>query len=219
MKKIITLIISLILTCSYSQIGIIKDKDGFTNVRKSTEKNSEIVYKLKENEAFWYHDYGEEWIEVFIPQDKFCIDASEDLYLGGYIHKSRLLPIGNIEKVDQKEIQFSYEFSDFLRVNHIDNGNGKSVSKIDGRKFWGTDGGYPKKEITKVNVIINNQRIDIHKVFYNDLYECYGQIKIHKNKDLYFIYQMNSDGAGTYELLWVLTEKHGLTQRLVGTFN
>ncbi len=219
MKKISTFLIGLIFTCSYSQIAVIKDKDGYTNVRKSSQKDAKIVYKLKENEAFWYNydDYQEEksWIQVFIPKDKFCVTYSKDKYLRGYIHKSRLLPMEHFKRVLQNEVQLNYELKDFNRANHIDDGNGHLVSKIDGRKIWGTDGSYPQKEITKVNLIVNNKEINIHQVLYSDLYACNEKIEAYKNKDTYFIMQKHSDGAGTYEVLWVLTEKNGLTQRLV----
>ncbi|NMH88510.1 hypothetical protein [Flavivirga algicola] len=219
MKKISTFLIGLIFTCSYSQIAIIKDKDGYTNVRKSSLKDTKIIYKLKENEAFWYNydDYEEKknWIQVFIPKDKFCVDYSEDMYLKGYIHKSRLLPIEYLKNSHQKEVQLHYEFKGFNRTNHIDDGNGYLVNKIDGRKIWGTDGNYPKREIKKANLIVNNTRINIHKVLYNDLYECNENIKVYKNKDSYFIKQQHGDGSGAYELIWVLTEKNGITQRLV----
>lgn len=74
MKNIINFLICVTSFISYSQIGIIKDKDGYTNVRKATSIKSKIVYKLKENEAFWFNDIGEDWIEVFIPQDKFSVE-------------------------------------------------------------------------------------------------------------------------------------------------
>lgn len=32
-----------------------------------------------------------------------------------------------------------------------------------------------------------------------------------------FVYQMNSDGAGAYQIVWVFTKENGLIQKLVGT--
>ena len=39
--------------------------------------------------------------------------------------------------------------------------------------------------------------------------------KVYRSGDTYFVQQWNSDGAGAYELVWVLT-KEGLQPRLVG---
>ena len=217
MKNIINFLICVTSFISYSQIGIIKDKDGYTNVRKATNIKSKIVYKLKENEAFWYNDIGEDWIEVFIPQDKFSVEDTDDLMIGGYIHKSRLQKIENLPTANQNEVKFEYIFRKFKRENHIDNGDGKFVTKIDGRKIWGTDGNYPKVEIEKINASINNKIIKIHKVLFLDLFECDTNINKYKNGNTYFIYQNCSDGAGGYELLWVINKKNGLTQRLVGS--
>ena len=217
MKNIITILICFISALSYSQIGIIKDKDGFTNVRKATDTKSEIIYKLKENEAFWFNDFGEDWIEVFIPQDKFSVEDTDDLMIGGYIHKSKVQRIENLTLADQDEVRFKYELREFKRENHIDNGNGKFVTKIDGRKIWGTDGNYPKIEIQKINASIKDKTIEIHKVLFLDLYECDTRITKYKNGNTYFIHQYCSDGAGFYELLWVINEEYGLTQRIVGS--
>ncbi len=220
MKTISTLLIGLIFTCAYSQIAIIKDKDGYTNVREFDDVESEIIYKLLENEAFWYNydDFQNEkqWINVFIPKDKFCVNYSKDMYLKGYIHKSRLLPIEALEKALPMEVQLHFESKVFNKTSHIIDGNEYIATKIDGRKIWGTDGNYPKKEISKGMFLVKNTKIEVHRVLYSDLFECNQNIEVYKNKDTYFVSQNhNSDGAGTYEILWVLTEKSGITQRLV----
>jgi hypothetical protein len=65
-------------------------------------------------------------------------------------------------------------------------------------------------------VTLKEQDINIHKVFYSDIYECNKNFSIYKNKESYMVYQWNSDGAGAYQVVWVFSNK-GLEQRLVGS--
>ncbi len=218
MKKQLLLFLIFCYSFSYSQLAIIKDKDGYTNVRKENSSKSKIIYKLKENQAFWYNDTADkEWVEIYIPKDKFCINQNDDSYISGYIHKSRLQPIQSLSKPLPQEINFNYKFKKFEKLNHINDGDETFVSRIDGKKIWGTDGNFPAIEIEKISLFIDNKRILIHEVLFNNLYECNGKINFFKKENTYFIYQLNSDGAGTYELLWVIDKEKGVKQRLVGT--
>lgn len=98
----------------------------------------------------------------------------------------------------------------------MDNYQGKWASAIDGRPIWGADGELPKVEVVDINITIDGNEVPIHKVFFSDIYECTNNFEVYKNGDTYFVYQRNSDGAGSYEIVWVL-DKTGLKQRLVGT--
>lgn len=52
MKKLL-LFISVVLSSHVSgQVAIIKDKEGYTNVRDKPDSNSEIVDRVFENEVF-----------------------------------------------------------------------------------------------------------------------------------------------------------------------
>lgn len=65
-------------------------------------------------------------------------------------------------------------------------------------------------------MIIEDKRIPIHEIFFQDIYECDNDFNIHKIGNLFIVHQWNSDGAGGYEIVWVL-DKNGVKQRLVGT--
>ena len=62
---------------------------------------------------------------------------------------------------------------------------------------------------------MSGQKIDMHKVFYTDIYECDNDLKIYKQGETYFVSQFNSDGAGAYDIVWVI-DKDGLKQRYIG---
>jgi len=82
-KNIIFLLILFQTLAGYSQskIGVIKDKDGFTNIRTEKNNESEIIGKIfdKEHFTFFENDNSNWWI---IETKKGQI---------GYLHKSRIL--------------------------------------------------------------------------------------------------------------------------------
>jgi hypothetical protein len=221
--KIVLQIILTVLTVqiSFGQVATIQDPDGWTNVRKAPDGKSEVIHKVYENEVFWYDfeptDKEQEWISIYIPKNNYSLGKSEPNFIVGFIHKSRLLKLEQLQGYSGNDFQFDYQLSDFDTANRvIDKQDGKWVTAINGRPVWGTDGNFPKTQVDKVEVIIEGKEIEIHEVFYSDIYECDSGLSIYKNGDTYFVHQLNSDGAGAYEIVWVF-DKNGLKQRLVGT--
>ena len=218
------LLASIFLLCSLlanGQVAIIKDKDGFTNVRKKPNGKSEIIHKIYENEVFWFdHEKGVdtlEWVPVYIPKNDFSLGSSEPEYIVGFIHISRLQPLQELTPYEGPDFSFEYVVQPFDSTNRIiDRKEGRWVTAIDGRPVWGTDGGLPSTQVNEIKVTIEGQEINLNRAFYSDIYECTNSFKIYKNGDAYIIYQWNSDGAGYYEIAWVFTKK-GLRHRLVGT--
>ena len=205
---------------SIGQVATIRDTDGWTNVRKLPDGKSEVIYKVYENEVFWYDSVREEkeqgWILIFIPKNVYSLGYGEPDYIEGFIHRSRLVPLESLKEHKGIDLKFEYELSDFDSTNKvIDKVDEKWVTAINGRPVWGTDGNFPKTQVDNIEVKIEGQEIYIHEVFYSDIYECDNVISTYKIGDTYFIYQRNSDGAGGYEIVWVL-DKNGLKQRLVG---
>ena len=130
---------------------------------------------------------------------------------------SRYLRIENLPSYQGEDCKFKYILTDFDSANRIvDRQEGKWVTAIDGRHAWGTDGNLPKIQVSGVKINIDHKEILIQDVFYRDIYECTNRFAIYRNNNTYFIYQANSDGAGYYQIVWVLT-RDGLQQRLVGT--
>tara|TARA_R110002050_G_scaffold158381_1_gene287659 strand:- start:146 stop:820 length:675 start_codon:yes stop_codon:yes gene_type:complete len=222
MKIVLSIILTVLaIQISFGQLATIQDPDGWTNVRKSPDGKSEIIQRVYENEVFWYDyeetDQEQEWISIYIPKNDYSLGKSEPNYIVGFIHKSRLLPLEKLQVYSGNNFTFEYELSAFDSTNRIiDKQDGKWITAIDGRPIWGTDGNFPKTQVDNIKVIIDGQEIEIHEVFYSDIYECDNGISIYKNGDTYFAHQWNSDGAGAYEIVWVL-DKKGLKQRLVGT--
>jgi hypothetical protein len=92
------------------------------------------------------------------------------------------------------------------------------LNLIDGKVFWGTDGGVPREKLKSVVVMFGNNRLSLSKTAIEALYEpnlCY---RIHNgrkfdsrppkvfrslDKKTVYIFMMNSDGAGGYEVTWI----------------
>lgn len=222
MRFPLTIILTVLtFQCTIGQVATIQDPDGWTNVRKAPNGQSEITHKIYENEVFWYKHEAtgefQDWISIYIPKNDFCLGKSEPAYTVGFIHKSRLLPLDNLKRYSGADFSFKYELTEFEAANRIiDKKDGKWITSIDGRPVWGTDGNLPKTAIAHIEVTIDGQKIKIHSIFYSDIYECDNSFSVYKKGTTYFVHQWNSDGAGAYEIVWVL-DKNGLKQRLVGT--
>ena len=87
LKKIfiILLIVLPFIGLPQSKIGVIKDKDGFTNIRTDRNNKSQIIGKVLDKEYFAYFENKESsWWLIETVKGQF-----------GYIHKSRVLFIQN----------------------------------------------------------------------------------------------------------------------------
>ncbi len=217
MKNFIIIVLFLLFSnLTFGQIAVIKDDDGFTNVRKLPKSDSEILYKLKDSEVFSYQETKEQldWIKVYISKNKYQLECDENDTFIGYIYKSRLCPIENLEDYNGTEFSFKYELKKFSLENKICDYDGKWLTKINGRRIYGTDGNIPKTEVSEINASINGKVIDIPNMLFEDIFECDNEFVINKNKDDYIVHQWNSDGAGGYLIVWVLGNEK-LKQRLI----
>ena len=82
-----------IKTGIYVYYGYVQDVDGFANVRKSPNINSDILYQVQN--ASYILAYGEpdsKWFEVVIVREPGSQVRSVKK-IGGYIHRSRLKDI------------------------------------------------------------------------------------------------------------------------------
>lgn len=202
----------------FSQIAIIEDRDGYTNVREAPGLSSEIIHKVFEDEVFWYEESKDtNWVFIHIPRNKFSLGCDESSNITGYIHRSRLLPLEKLSHPGEEEFSFKYSLSKFKSEGrNILLQNDKWVRTIDGRQPWGTDGILPEIQIDSIEVKIGTQIINIHPVFYQDLFEVSDNFEVYRLNRTFFVSQTNSDGAGTYDLAWVF-KRGQLIQRLIGT--
>lgn len=95
------------------------------------------------------------------------------------------------------------------------------LTLIDNKSFWGTDGGVPKERIKSVIFTHEKYQITLPETAVAGLYEpnfCTKDQQTRKLKTIHckvfrsddkrrvYIYMVNSDGAGGYEVTWVIQD-------------
>jgi len=79
MTKITTILFLILFTLRlFSQVAVIDDKDGFTNVRENPDGKSKVIYKIQDFELFLYETEStdnNDWIKVFLPKNKYSLDC------------------------------------------------------------------------------------------------------------------------------------------------
>ena len=99
----------------------------------------------------------------------------------------------------------------------------KYAVKLDNHPFWGTENIVPKHTITSITAVIEADTVIVPPTAFVDLFEPHlfytdakGSEKtfcsVYKSADKrkYYIYMLNGDGAGRYEVTWVIQDKHYL---------
>lgn len=230
--RVIILAVAFSCICIYSNAqdyAIIKDKDGFVNVRKEPNAKSEIIGKLYIDDIFSYDPESESvaWIQIYKEDIK-----NENEFINGYIDKTRLFPLSKFKSlnrihlglrsasVSNDSISITIKSSAFKAQSHKLRYRTGELLSIDGKHIWGTDGNVPKVKITDVNVSLNNTPIIIPKREFDDLYEPNFKMfraYLSKNGTIYIEID-NSDGAGAYTIIWVIKD-HNYLKRYIDNGN
>lgn len=95
--------------------GVINDSDGYTNIRKSNNANSEIIGKIVDGEVFTYWETNDNWYVVQTVKG-----------VKGYVHKSKIKPA---EEINEQKIRY-YKVEDGDRIQNIAEKLGISVDTI-----------------------------------------------------------------------------------------
>lgn len=217
----------LFIQSAFAQFAIVNDSDGYTNIRKEPGK-SEIITKLKTGTiVFGLPEPNNKWQ---------MIDYSlNDQAKSGYIHTDKLLYIDNFPSIPLKKnnadmvvlsdgkITVTITKGKFEPKKHKLEfyGKDKWLTKIDGRTFLGTDGGIPEWEYKSVEILNNGKKIiipaeDLKAIYQPNLNNTvvnYDQ----KNETIY-IHSANSDGAGGYDVLWVIKKGTYMKRHLMYGF-
>jgi hypothetical protein len=227
MKTIIIIlaILSFNIRVNAQNYAIIKDSDGYTNVRRESNSKSPVVGKIYNDGLFSYNDDNNipagksEWIKIYQTRENGG-------FLEGYVHKSRVLPLSSLKSVlatkpgansaivNNDSIVVKVTAANFIAKNHkLDHiKSSPYYEKIDGKKIWGTDGGLPKKAITGLSIVINGSDLSIPKSAVTNLYEPnFDTLRAYLGpKNTIYVQMNNSDGAGGYTVIW--TFKNGKYQ-------
>ena len=198
---------SFILSDDYTY-ATVKDSDGYVNLRESPNNKAKIIGKIYNYQVFNCEQTGTNWWKVE--------QIKEDGWLDGYIYKDRVVLLNwqEIKKKNQysdssifkkDSIRIVVKRKPFQPKRHKLTYEQHWLAKIDGKRFWGTDGPMPKKTISSVKIIKNENILLLPPAAFGDLYEPnLAKISIYCGpENTLYIRMDNSDGAGAYTRIWV----------------
>ena len=214
----------------FGDYAVVKDKDGYVNIRAKESVKSKIVGTLPNNTLVYglfdttQDETGEEIFFNWIAVDK------------GYVHKSRLKMISefpSIGKGKEKETENSITIAEkgisvTLTRQPFDKTKHKITKKkhkyydeliIDGKRAQGASF-IPENHYKSIVVNINGKNVSIPKSAYDDLYEIglYTDNNFayyDKEDDILYIIAHNGDGYLAYEVCWQIVKGEYKT-RIIG---
>ena len=209
----------------FGDYAVVKDKDGYVNIRAKESVKSKIVGTLPNN-TLVYEFLDEE----FNPSTWVHIDS-------GYVHKSRLKMIGEFPSIGKgkeqgnsitiagKGISVTITTQKFDKTKHkITKKKHKEYSEyiIDGKRAQGLDGGLflPENHYKSIVVNINGKNVSIPKSAYDDLYQVWvhpynNEVYYDKEDDVLYIFVRCGDGAFSYKVCWQIVKGEYKT-RIIG---
>lgn len=207
-----------------SQIAVIQDNDGYVNLRSSAEiRPDNILGKINNLEPVWISDYSDKndsWQRIVVFKND----------INGFIHRSRLKPISEFEDInlcfntpekailenDYCRIEISTQVFN-IKEHKIIKSN-KYLMKIDGQNFWGTDGELPTMEYKSIKIITRNKTISLSDKDLHNLYQPHNfalEGYYDKENDTIYLSSLNSDGAGSYLVLWTISNKTDIKKSII----
>ncbi|HPT01600.1 MAG TPA: hypothetical protein PLJ84_03315 [Bacteroidales bacterium] len=216
MRRLLLILICLYCQTIYGQFGIIADKDGFVNVRNSPDISNNIIDTLTNGQIVFCLEAEGEWR----PTD---YDFSRQRK-SGYIHNSRVKFIEDFDKIPydnltDSTLRFRMDSTRLIvtkkRFNprnvilqyHKGDDSKNEMSyleKINGKEIWGTDGTMPINQYGQITLIFGKERVNlpIDNLFEPNLDNT--KVNFDRENKTIYISASNSDGAGGYEVLWII---------------
>ena len=210
--------------------AVVKDKDGYVNIRAKENVKSKIVGTLPNNTL------------VYTLFDTTDDETGEEIFLNwlyvdkGYVHKSRLKIINefpSIGKGKKKETENSITIAEkgisvtltrqlFDKTKHkITKKKHKDYEEliIDGKRAQGASF-IPENHYKSIIVTINGKNVSIPKSAYDDLYQVAmytenNAVYYDKEEDTIYIIAHNGSGAYAYEVCWQIVKGEYKT-RIIG---
>ena len=226
LMKHLLILFFLLTTNAFAQgplgdYAVVKDKDGYVNIRAKENVKSKIVGTLPNN-TLVYGFFDKEfnptnWIEV----DK------------GYVHQSRLKRIfdfraivgkeqGNSIIFDDKDVKVTITKQKFDKTKHKITKKGQGSYEqliIDGKEIiYGWDGSLAQDHYKSITVTMKGKNVPIPKSAYDDLYEISyfsSSIYYDEEAEALYIYAVNGEAGLAYQVCWQIVKDKYIT-RIIG---
>jgi len=219
MQKLLILFLTFcIVGVINAQTALIKDPDGYCNIRQSANSQSKVLDTLSNDRiVFVFEEQAEgNWLPVDYKKGNETFS--------GYVHKSRITFLKNLTKFKQlilnegtlklqlDSVQLTVVKSSFDRKGkqiQYDKLQGVQtfVKSIDNNFPWGTDGNIPKQAYKTIQFKIGNSTLNFPANWFRDLFEPNFEMTmayLDKSTGKFYIEAINSDGAGSYLVIWII---------------
>ncbi|WP_397447871.1 hypothetical protein [Polaribacter sp. R77954] len=198
-------------------------------VEQKVEKPTELINNGEYFKVKLFHPETELEFDSIVSKEFLKDDLFTLLEFNYPKFESKLIDNKSIELINgnTKIVIKTTEFQPNKRELKFDS-SGKFLEKIDGKDIYGTDGNIPRKEISEFYLIVNDKRIEIPKKHYNDLFEptieclndnddlyCYTICYLNEKGEIILTMQ-NSDGAGSYMVIFIFDKKYEIKERIIG---
>ena len=213
----------------FGDYAVVKDKDGYVNIRAKASVKSQIVGTLPANTLVNVYF----WEDEPTPPNWIAVDK-------GYVHKSRLKKVQNFPSIgrakeqgnsiifDDKDVKVTITKQKFDKTKHKitkkDQGSYDQLI-IDGKEIYGIeayggDDSLPEDHYKSITVTMKGKNVPIPKSAYDDLYEIglYTDNNFayyDKEDDILYIIAYNGDGANAYKVCWQIVKGEYKT-RIIG---
>lgn len=205
------------------EFAIIKDADGFVNVRSSNVIKNNVVDQLEN--GFIVTHFGAEGNWILIDYEKNGKDRD------GFVYKDRVKGISTFTKIPKSKhsngqiqlsntkIEITVTEKKFDKTKHslkYYKGNPNQLNQIDGKPIFGTDGNIPKREYGSISLKIDTLKIVLPKKATENLFEPnldFTNANYDEATETIYLQALNSDGAGGYAVLWII-EKGTFKRRI-----
>ena len=211
----------------FGYYAVVKDKDGYVNIRAKESVKSKIVGTLPNNTLVYglfdttQDETGEEIFFNWIAVDK------------GYVHKSRLKKISDFRAIevkvqgnsiifDDKDVKVTITKQKFDKTKHKitkKEHDGWTELIIDGKKIYGIeDELLPDDHYKSITVTMKGKNVPIPKSAYDDLYQIFyfnRLIFYDEEAEALYIFASNSDASWAYIVCWQIVKDKYIT-RIIG---
>jgi len=194
--------------------AVIKDPDGYVNVRNNPGSKTRVIGKIYRYNIFNCEPNSSTWWKILQVYKNEKPDWFE-----GYINKSHIELLTKWQTIKSRNI---YKDSCRIKVDSmtvtikkapfnpkkhkLSYKDHEGLTLIDGKRFWGTDTDLPRVKITSLKINKNGELLIIPNKAFNDLYEPnLRTLSVCTDSDnTHYILMVNSDGAGSYAIIWII---------------
>jgi len=222
LKAALLLLMLMAVPKGFAQDGggfvVVRDsKDTFVNLRNTDNTNTATVMaRLKNGSVGYCFEKQGNWMMF-----EYMLG---DSLVSGFVHNTLAKEVSGFQELKGggngktatftvTDIKVTLSQQPFTKNGHTFayyKNDPEIIDKIDGKRFWGTDGGLPKRAYSEISVTFGSETVKFPKEAIADIFEPnyeFTKVYYDKGNDTLYITALNGDGAGGYAVAWVIENK------------